>query len=656
MSITQQRTTHRPPPPRSPSCTPASWAHETLLLPISTAFDGGAADRIGACYLLQVRRVVLPLSPLRWRGTSRDDLAVCDDEACLAVSASPALAHESEATLPNELNKSIDLALGGLADVLGGRRLTVPAFQRSYAWRREQVDALWTDLSAAFVLDEPEYFLGTIVLAQSGDERSVIDGQQRLATASLLLAAIRNVFLDRNDELRAGVIQSEYLAARDLRTAEITPRLRLNEIDDPHYRRLIFDRAVTMSADAPASHRRLSEAMETLQKHVVEEAERAGRNWAERLLTIVSTLDSSVRLIVVSVASDADAYLIFETLNDRGLPLNIADLLKNYLFGIAQSRSKEVQAAWAEMDSAVQSAADEETIKTFIRHCWMSLHGAVRERDLYRHIKRRVRSPSEALDTAVFLARAAPRYTALLDPLSKEWVELGLRQDLPYTLNRLGLEQYRPMALAAIEELEGAVREDVLVHLVAWLTRGLVAGRVGGGTYERYFGEAAVAIRSGKARDAGEVLAILESVIPADDEFYTAFRTRGINKLRLAQYLVEACEQELMGTAQPSIVSIEDDSSHSPLSILPRKAPAEEWPCFEEATLGSWAHRLGNVVIVPALFNRELPTRWDAKRDRLSEIDRPLARTACKFEQWTPDAISSMQEMLADAALRTWPR
>lgn len=556
----------------------------------------------------------------------------------------------------NELNKTIGLDLGGLAEVLGGRRLTVPPFQRSYAWRVEQVDALWGDLRAALVLDEPDYFLGTIVLAQAGDERSVIDGQQRLATASLLLAAVRNAFLDHDDHERASVIESEYLAARDLRTAQVVPRLRLNEADDPHFRRIIFSREYAVSEDAPASHKRLSEAMTTLERHIRDEVERAGRNWSERLLAIISALESSVRLIVVSVASDADAYLIFETLNDRGLPLNIADLLKNYLFGTGQREAEAVRSAWADMEGIIQAAADEETIQTFIRHSWMSAHGAVRERDLYRHIKRRVHSPSEAVDTANYFATSAPNYTALLDPLNKRWIELGIGHDLPYTLNRLGLEQYRPMALAALEVLAGPALEELLRRLVSWLTRGLVVGGIGGGTLERYYADVAVALRSGKARDADEVLGVLESVVPTNEEFRASFLTRRVNKLRLTQYLVQACEQELMGLPHPSVVSIEQDAACSPLTLLPRKAPAHEWPQFEEESLGSWAHRLGNVVIVPDEASRPMAADWGTKRAQLRQIDRPLAQAASGFAEWTTEAIASMQEALADSALRTWPR
>jgi hypothetical protein len=166
----------------------------------------------------------------------------------------------------------------------------------------------------------------------------------------------------------------------------------------------------------------------------------------------------------------------------------------------------------------------------------------------------------------------------------------------------------------------------------------------------------AVALRAGTVRDSREVLGLLESVVPTDEEFRSAFLTRRINKLRLTQYLVQACEQELMGFQHPSIVTIEQDSTHSPLNILPRKAPAEEWPQFDDETLGPSAHRLGNVVIVPAELAKELPSSWEAKRAELRAVDRPLARAISEFGEWTPKAIASVQELLADAALRTWPR
>jgi uncharacterized protein with ParB-like and HNH nuclease domain len=133
---------------------------------------------------------------------------------------------------------SINFDLPGIAELIATRELRVPVFQRSYSWRRdEQVADFWSDLLRAFG-GNGEYFLGTIVLAAEGDDskRTVIDGQQRLATASLLLAAIR-------DELRARgnskfeIVERDYLAKETLESEGKEPRLILNTDDDPFFAR-----------------------------------------------------------------------------------------------------------------------------------------------------------------------------------------------------------------------------------------------------------------------------------------------------------------------------------------------------------------------------------------------------------------------------------
>src|SRR5215469_15379479 len=71
----------------------------------------------------------------------------------------------------------------------------VPTNQRDFAWTSEEIDILWLDLKAALEDDREEYFLGALVFAPSEDEPTefeVVDGHQRLASLSMLLAAIRD--------------------------------------------------------------------------------------------------------------------------------------------------------------------------------------------------------------------------------------------------------------------------------------------------------------------------------------------------------------------------------------------------------------------------------------------------------------------------------
>ena len=88
----------------------------------------------------------------------------------------------------------------GIAALLKRERLMVPPNQRPYAWKEEHVYDLLHDLNAAIGNNDPDYFLGTIVLTAGNSMPEVTDGQQRLATTTILLARIRDKFFELNAE------------------------------------------------------------------------------------------------------------------------------------------------------------------------------------------------------------------------------------------------------------------------------------------------------------------------------------------------------------------------------------------------------------------------------------------------------------------------
>lgn len=138
---------------------------------------------------------------------------------------------------------TIRFDLRGLGAELKDRLVAVPIYQRSYAWTDQKISEYWEDLHAAFTDKDPEYFMGTIVLSkqESSDRYSVIDGQQRLATTSILIAAIRDEYYERNDSKRGGIVQKEYLSTSDLESAEEISRLHLNSEDSHFYEERIVN-------------------------------------------------------------------------------------------------------------------------------------------------------------------------------------------------------------------------------------------------------------------------------------------------------------------------------------------------------------------------------------------------------------------------------
>ena len=89
----------------------------------------------------------------------------------------------------------IRINLDGIGHALADRYLSVPAYQRSYAWEEKQITDLFADIANAIAKGKQEYFLGSIVVIDKENGQEVVDGQQRLATISILLSAIRDYFL-----------------------------------------------------------------------------------------------------------------------------------------------------------------------------------------------------------------------------------------------------------------------------------------------------------------------------------------------------------------------------------------------------------------------------------------------------------------------------
>jgi uncharacterized protein with ParB-like and HNH nuclease domain len=132
----------------------------------------------------------------------------------------------------------------GLGSVLQRNRLTVPLNQREYSWEKKHVLDLLTDFSRA--LTKKSYFLGTIVLTTTHDDAlEVIDGQQRLATTTILIAAIRDYLLSIKEDVLVNSIEQDFLFKIIREKKEKAPRLTLNQQDKDYFIARVLERPKT---------------------------------------------------------------------------------------------------------------------------------------------------------------------------------------------------------------------------------------------------------------------------------------------------------------------------------------------------------------------------------------------------------------------------
>ncbi|OPY81319.1 MAG: hypothetical protein A4E70_01337 [Syntrophus sp. PtaU1.Bin005] len=230
-----------------------------------------------------------------------------------------------------------------LFDIEAGVVYAIPRYQREYTWGKNQWESLFDDV----LENDPSYFLGSIIcINQTTDTLAVqrlevVDGQQRLTTLSLLFTALYQSLKlhekDLDDDQRVELIniKRKLVLKKGDDQLRVIPQIQNNNQND--YRAVLSEVGVISQCDTPAyaGNRKIFRAFRYFQSRIEEMVN--GEN--DRLASIMAFLDkvSQACLVKIEVASHADAYTLFESLNNRGMPLTAIDLIKNKLLARLES-------------------------------------------------------------------------------------------------------------------------------------------------------------------------------------------------------------------------------------------------------------------------------------------------------------------------------
>lgn len=549
----------------------------------------------------------------------------------------------------------------GIGHALADSRLVVPINQRSYAWEEEHVTDLFQDFTNAISSDDPDYFLGTIVLTQSASGvPEVTDGQQRLATASILLAAIRDYLYTHDNLNRATSINNDYLQTTDLRTEETVPRLTLN-VDDRDY---FIKRVLALPDDRERkkveakkwSHEKIDAAAVLAAKHVESVVSPfRERDRVSRLIDWVEFIRSNAKVILVRVPDHINAFTMFETLNDRGLRIAQSDLLKNYFFGKSQDRLREVQPRWAAMTGALETLGDEDLTVTYIRHLWITKEGHTRERDLSKSIKNSINSKQKAVDFVGELADSTADYVAIMQPDHEKWNQYGntTKRHIRTIVQHLRVEQIRPLMLAVAKHFSVAECRKAFRLFVSWSVRFLVVGGRGG-LLDTNYAKRAHLVGTKEITTASDLAKSMADVVPPDAAFEAAFATARVSQNYLARYYLRALEMKAKKDPEPELIPNEDQESINLEHVLPEN-PSSDWDIDPETALACH-RRLGNLVLLQATPNSTIGNAvFSSKKSALKKSSFYLTKMAADNRAWGVKEITARQRKLAELAVETWP-
>lgn len=547
----------------------------------------------------------------------------------------------------------------GLGSVLKRYKLIVPPNQREYAWSEEEVLQLLHDFAQA-VREQGPYFLGTIVTIPRGDDLlEVVDGQQRLATTAILLSAIRDYLAEIGETMQVESINTEFLSRIDRKAKERKANLTLNVDDNETFIRIVTDESSGPEPEPTrASHVRLLDAQAKARVQVAKIVGPLDRKaHAEELERWVSFVEHKAIVVLLRVPNDADAYRMFETLNDRGLRTSQADLIKNFLFSKASDRMNEVQARWSHMRGALESTSDDSDITiNFLRHALILMRGYLREADVYDAVQEMVKSQPYSLTFAAALENLAYVYVATFSHDHERWntYEDSARKAVE-VINLFGLKPMRALILAVAAKFEVHEAALGLNFLVTLGVRIMIASNFRSGSVEKPLADTAHKIFEVEISTATELIDSLADLTPGDEQFRKAFETAKASNTNLARYYLRSLEMNVKGEAAPWFVPHDDKGIINLEHVLPRNTE-DNWPQFTEEQVRQYATRIGNLALLRASENSNLRSRGFAeKREVYGKAAYLLTSQIAEVENWTPETIEARQRRLADIAVSTWP-
>lgn len=275
----------------------------------------------------------------------------------------------------------------------------VPDYQRNYAWEEQQLRDFWEDVTG--ILPASEHYTGTVIVKKLEDltrlgkafgRFELVDGQQRLATIVILLAAICDQLRTRTSD-EATQTAANVLADYVHDATTDTYKVRLNHGDDAFLKDVILRRdPQEMVGREPStqSEVRLLGAKRYFSSRVANTSE-------PELQDLIGKVLSGLRFTRFQVGTDAEAGLIFEVTNNRGRPLNQLDKIKNYLMYVSYKAgdpqlATEINDAWAEVfrNMLGSGGLGEDHM---LRYHWVMRTGEPKEYDVQGKLKARLAPP-----------------------------------------------------------------------------------------------------------------------------------------------------------------------------------------------------------------------------------------------------------------------
>ena len=535
----------------------------------------------------------------------------------------------------------------------------IPVYQRNYVWKIDDCEKLFEDVIEGIQNDRKHYF-GNLVYYEDGHDPFsgftryiLIDGQQRITSTMLLIAAIRDEEEDETKRLR---LTTTYLTNG---SAEENFRVKLKQVETDRvvYEAIIEGRteSITKSSIIYRNYNKF--------RNLVKNAKTELKIDSATLLNGISYLN----IIAIDLESNSEGaespQVIFESINATGEPLSTADLLRNFLLlEVGIDRQKEMyENYWLLLEKNVGIENVSDFVRRFIT---LQTSDDIKKDTEYREFKKNYKKYFSSAEEALKeLAKYSKYYRWIKRPetISKEYpTTSSILQDI----NDLRMLPATPAIMWLLDKADtGDISfEDVnntLEVVGSWSFRARITSIISTGEIGTILTTKILELLKIKQNDQAYADYILfelsnyrfREIYPSDDTFKEAFIKYDFYK-NYRRYV----QQKLASVVTHDQTDIVLESIEH---IMPQSLRADKWPGITVSDHAEWVNTIGNLTPLNMIDNPAASNgSFEDKKQYLGESDWQITREIVSgqhaFSSWGIEEIQKRAELLADKATRVW--
>lgn len=536
---------------------------------------------------------------------------------------------------------------------------SIPGYQRPYAWTTEQAGELLDDLLTflqaipADSSDAEPYFLGSIVIIkqEAVPDATVVDGQQRLTTLTILLSAIRALATDA--DARKDLSSLIYEQGNVIRGTANRYRLTLREKDRDFFRQYIQHEGGILALRE--MNEPLSDAKYNIRANALYLLSRLDQVSEDERLRLAIFISTRCFLVAVETPNIDSAYRIFNVLNSRGLDLSATDILKAQIIGAVREQQRD---AYTQKWEDIEEDLGRSVFSDLFSHIRMVYRKAKPQGTLLKEFAEHVKPTDSVAFIDDVLAPMARAFQEISDAAysSTQYADQVNRH--LHWLNRIEFKDWVPPALAFFVRHHGS--PEIMLRFFRDLERLVYAAQI---------------VRHG-VNDRIELFSRLTAAVEKGEDLFAensplqlspTFRWRVYEALNGPIYQTHAARARSVILLHLDALVSAGEASYdfetiSVEHVLPQTvAPGSQWARWfpDLKAHAFWVHRLGNLALLSRKKNSSA-SNYDFRRKKEAYFTRngvssfALTTQVLQNEEWTEAVVKARHEALMRRLEEYW--